>query len=294
MFNFKFTAALIALAGCATFEKKSSTPAVEGSSNAIVTQPNRSLPLLPDSTRERWFQQTADAQLPVEQRARANLALGEAKNAQNLLREALAKTPGKPELLKLLGVSYAMQKNFAMAGYYADLVLDSQSGDPVATNLRGLAHLFRATGKVSLEKAAESLRTAHLDSGAQQVAASLNYGELLLQLGRPAEALEVFVVAGSRCGACSQALYGEGVAASRSGQVERALQALENLVARESDHFRGRYQLALVHKNGKKDLKKARSLLESILGDPKLKDDAVRQRANATLRGMNAEDEGRS
>ena len=50
----------------------------------------------------------------VAERARAYLSLGEAKEAQNIVREALSKNPGNPELLQLLGVSYAMQKNFSV------------------------------------------------------------------------------------------------------------------------------------------------------------------------------------
>lgn len=288
MYSSKFIIGLTFMAGCATQERETEHRAV--SIQAIVSQPGKTAPLLPEGKRDTWLSQTADTKLAPELRARAYLALGEAKNAQELIRGALEKSPGQPSLLKMIAVSYAMGKNFAMAGYYADLVLEKESADPLALNLRGLAQLFRSTSKLTLEKTAETLKTAHSDGGVNQIAASLNYGELLLQLGRPAEALEIFIVARSRCGECDQALYGEGVAAARSGQTDRAMNALRDLIRQSPDHFRGRYQLAIVYKNGKKDLKESRTILEGILADPKLKDDALRQRANATLRGMNAED----
>lgn len=275
---------------CTTLGRRARVSDVERDSpaQAVVGQPHRKGAVVSSQPRKYWLNLRQSKQaLP---RIHGALATGEADAAVDLARAYLAKHPGDLHGLTLLAAALAMARSYEMADYYASLVLKTQPENAAALNIRGIAVMMKPRNKTADFRLAVEYFQRALSAEPTQIAAGMNLGSLQLELGDARAASSTFDDVVRRCGGCTEALMGQGIAAARSQEFDKAKTAFESVLAKNSRHPGALYQLALVHKNGFNNRKQAEKHLFALLNDPQGQaDQAMKERAQSVLRAMKGE-----
>ena len=205
-------------------------------------------------------------------------------------RSLLRSSPKDKDGLIILATALAMEGQFALSSYYADLIVKYHGDSPDVHNLRGLALLRKPMLKPSdYKKALGSFRKAYYESG-RQVASGLNYGFLNLSMGRTKTSLGVFRSLEKRCSDCTPAKMGHGIALIRLGKYKSAKRIFNEIHEREPDNLRAHYRLALVEKSGYNNMSRAQYHLRKILADPRDSNYDVKRRAYTLLRRLEGTD----
>ncbi len=285
MLKLKNTVGIILLAAlssaCTTLGNNAETLSGDKKS-VVVTQTGRREPIVSGHERRYFLDlRQKKALLP---RMSGALATGEAQAALELARGQLAKKPGDVEAMILMANALIMTKNYDLAAYYAGLVDKASPGHAAALNVKGVATMLTPKARMADFRKAVAYFEAAFAADEKQIAPGMNLASLQLELGNAGAAAKTFGQVANRCGDCTAALMGFGIASSRSGGFVAAKGAFEKVLARNAHHSAALYQIALVHKNGLGDSKRAEAYLNQLLADSSIKDTATRERAHSVLR----------
>lgn len=281
------TLALSSLTACATFGGSKVADERLNNKSVVVQQGSRSEPVVSGHDRRYWLDmRQSKGLLPKMSGA---LATGEATAAIEVAREYLAKRPGDADALTMMATALAMSKNYELAAYYASLVEKARPGDAVALNIKGMAVMLQNKARMADFKKAQGYFQRAFDADHAQIASGLNLGALQLETGNAGGAAQTFSEVGKRCGNCTVALMGYGIASSRSKSFAAAKGAFEAVLKKNPIHAGALYNLALVHKNGYNNKKQAEKYLDQLLADSRIKDPSARERAQTVLRSVKAE-----
>ena len=261
------------------------------SGELIVMQTGAKEPMISGSDINQWIQlRDSDNS---RSRLYGMLATGNWAAATEEARKELEKTPGDNVLMIALASSFAGQRNYDMAAYYASHVLKSSPSNADAMNYIGLRVMTQSGNRRADYDDAIAWFLKASDNDGTHIAALLNMGHLQLNLGDASNALESFSLASNRCGQCFASQYGFGIAAGRTGAWSQAKTAFESILSRDKSRAEAQYELALVFKNGLNDPKRCVDLLQDIVSDPdgRFKHAGkVKTVANITLRRIKASD----
>ena len=262
------------------------------SGDIVILQPFAKTPVLSDKSQAYWInvRSTPGSELAKMQ---GLLATGEWQTATDTARAYLVKHPGNPEAMMGLACGYALGRRYELAGYYANQVLKMQPQNSDAMNIIGL-RVMMATGnrRADYQDAISWFQKSN-DADPTQIAASLNMGHLMLELGDSNGSMSAFKIANERCDECERALLGHGIAASRAGQGEVAKASFERALEKDQTCAEAKYHLAMTYRNNFNDRRKAASLLQDIVSDADgrfANEGPAKRQANIALRRLKAND----
>lgn len=275
---------------CASLGKRFSRGGLEGtdSANYLVSQPGRSDAVISHAPRQYWLN-LRQSKAPLRQFSGA-LATGEAEEAITIARAQLARKPGDLQGLRNLAAALALSRKYELADFYAGLIEKQQPGDAFALNIRGIALMMQPkNGYIDFKRAEDYFSRAY-EADKQHIAAGLNLGSLQLELGDAKSALASFESVTQQCKGCLAGFMGQGIAASRMREFDKAKHAFEAVLAKKPREASALYHLALVYKNGYNDKKQAERHFLALLNDKgRHVDQYMKERANSALRAMKGE-----
>lgn len=271
-----------------TFAPKSTTL----DADSILTQPGRKDTILSGRTRREWTQLANTLQ--GLDRSSAALAAGAVDVGLAEARAAVGRSAGEAAAHDLLAVALAANKKFSLARYYADVADEVRGGKTAVTaNVRAIASLMRPNLTFEDFRQARNTLSEAIDLDSTLAAPALNLAFLNLSLGDAIGASAQFDVAASRCQQCTVALVGQGIASTRTGQIPRAVQALETAMDREPKQYGSLFHLAMAYRLGDKTPERAIAtltrLLDATSGTTQPAQVDLRRRAHALLRLMRGE-----
>lgn len=286
----------VAISGCVTFggDKAPKNPdslAQAAAGDTIVQQGGKRAPVVSKFDRGYWLDIRKGASSKI-MRMHASLATGDAQGAEDLARKYLEKNPGDANGLTVLAASLVMKKKYQLANYYAGQLEKVSPDNAIAQNIRGLAIMIGQSNRVKDFKKAEAYFKAAFENNSDQIAPGLNLGHLQLELGNSRQAIQTFSEASSRCNQCEPAMMGQGIAESRAGSKEKAVQVFEAVLGEKPNHSEALFHLALVYKNRYNKGDKAEELLHKLLSRSRRNDPdtiALKERAETILNTVRAE-----
>lgn len=254
---------------------------------ATVQQAGRTTPVYAEKDRS-YYVDLRQSKATLA-RIDGSLATGESAAAVDMARAHLAQQPGNVHALTALAAALTMTRQYELANYYATLAERAQPGNAAAINVKAIALMLRPSARIGDFQKAEALFRQAFDSDQNQIASGLNLGNLLLEMGNSKASAEVFQQTANRCGQCTAATMGLGVARSRSRDFGGAALAFQQILDKNPRHPEALYHLALVYKNGYNKSKEAETYLQALLKDESAGDLAMRERAQTVLRAMRGE-----
>lgn len=295
-----FVCCLFVLPGCSTLESvlpKENPEAKladdelsdKAGGSMVVQQSGRMTPVISQFDNKYWI--TLRNSSKDQDRMFGALAVGEWEAAATSARKYLAGHPGDKSALVTLVAALSYGKRYDLASYYAGLLESSAPNNADALNVKGLAVMLAANNRLADYRRAETYFKKSLESSPDEVAAGLNLGHLYLEMGNANAAGLTFDQVTARCGECTDALIGAGLAAGRQGQWEKALETWNKVLSKHPSHSRALYHLALVHRNGYNDNDRAEKILRQLLANHDKGERLLHDRADATLRVIVSEKE---
>ncbi|MBF0441841.1 MAG: tetratricopeptide repeat protein [Oligoflexales bacterium] len=253
---------------------------------SVVMQSRSKSPVISKLDRDSWIhirKNTKDDHL----RLYAVLGAREFRVAIEESRAYLQKHPRDLVAMEVLSTALAMNGQYSLASYYADLINKYHpNASSEAANLQGLALLHRPNmGHADMLKAKEYFRTAFENSG-KGIAPGLNLGHLELKMGDAGEAAKTFSSIKEKCGNCSESLLGYGVSKTLLGDYKEARESFREILSKEPNNALALYRLALLEKNGYNDNEKAKSYLKRILADTSDENRDIKRQATFLLRRL--------
>lgn len=219
----------------------------------------------------------------------AALGAGEWDVAVSDARAYLQNHPQDEVALTVLAIGLSMKKSYSMAAYYANLLNQYHPGNPEVHNLLGLATMNKAGATFEDYQAAKDHFEKAFDSSGQQIASGLNLAHLNLEMGNAEAARDIFQAVRPRCGDCSEAMLGYGIALSRLRDFAKAEEVFGEILKRDPHSAYARFYLALVAKYGRNDNKGAITHLTALVEDPEIKNVEMQRKGNFLLRRIQAE-----
>jgi tetratricopeptide (TPR) repeat protein len=219
----------------------------------------------------------------------AALGAGEWDVAVSDSRAYLQTHPQDEVALTVLAIGLSMKKSYSMAAYYANLLNQYHPGNPEVHNLLGLATMNKAGATFEDYQAAKEHFEKAFDSSGQQIASGLNLAHLNLEMGNAEAARDIFQAVRPRCGDCSEAMLGYGIALSRLRDFAKADEVFSEILKRDPHSAYARFYLALVAKYGRNDNKGAITHLTALVEDPEIKNVEMQRKGNFLLRRIQAE-----
>jgi len=278
----------VATSGCTTLGRSTADGDVNKAMNqTVVTQVGGKNPVVSGKDRSYWLELRQKNDLKA--RTIGSMATGEAQAAVGFAKARLAKTPGDAEALTQLAAALALTRNYELASYYATLADRARPGNAETLNVRGLAAMLTPSARMSDFRTAAAYFQQALDADSNQIAPGLNLGNLYLELGNSASAINVFEQVVARCGNCSAGLVGLGVAQRRSGKYDAALVTFKDILKKNPNNSAALFNIALVYNNGLNNRKDAEAALHKILASTQIKDAEVRKKAHIVLRRLKGE-----
>lgn len=193
------------------------------------------------------------------------------KQSIQMARSYLKKNPFNKGCFLVLATSYAGLGKYEQASYYAKLVLKKFPTNVAAINILGLSIYAKAELLEDYRKAQRIFQLA-FDRSDKEVAAGLNLGYLLLEMGDTQTAQKVFLQTSGRCGACEEANLGYAISLNRQGQHNLAKEILEKVVEKDPGFMTAWYQLALHYRNVEKNYEKSSEYIKKILDQSDMQD----------------------
>jgi tetratricopeptide (TPR) repeat protein len=217
----------------------------------------------------------------------SGLAAGQGAVAEKEARAYLLKNPGSFSGLYVLAASLYMQKRYDLSGFYAQELQRLYPDSAEALNLRALS-ISLSTTDIGNHQLALKLFDEAASKSSDEIAALLNKGHLLLELGNTGTAQETFTQAKIRCHGCAEANLGLAIAESRLGQFDKSKANLEQILKSDPDHPEALYHLALIHKNGFNDIKGAKKTLNKLVAKQSSSYRDIKERGSSLLHNLNA------
>lgn len=258
----------------------------QAADRVVVQQPGRFNPVVSTPSRKEWVELRSSSPTEVG-RMYALLATGEWQAAVDRARRHLSQHPGHIPSLRVLAAGLALGRDYALAGYYADVILHRRPGDADALNLKGLAIMTQTRNDIGdYHKAVRYFQQA-VDADPNHVAGALNLGHLHLELGDARAAAQAFAGAAHRCGRCSAAQMGLGSALARTERWGAARRAFAAVLERHPGHPRALFHLAVIEASGMRRPERAKHHLNELLAQENV-DASLRERADSILRTLKA------
>ncbi|MFK7822956.1 MAG: tetratricopeptide repeat protein [Oligoflexales bacterium] len=193
------------------------------------------------------------------------------KQSIHMARNYLKKNPFNKGCFLVLATSYAGLGKYEKASYYAKLVLKKFPTNVAAINILGLSIYSRAELLEDYRKAQRIFQLA-FERSDREVAAGLNLGYLLLEMGDAQSAQKIFVQTSNRCGGCEESKLGYAISLRRQGKHNLAKETLEVIVAKNPAFMTAWYQLALHYRNVEKNYEKSSQFIRKILDQSDMQD----------------------
>jgi len=287
------TSRIMGLAFAATMAFSCATPQSEKTGDSEVVKGTASLtdtvqqisagkPVVSSVANNRWVE-LRNSNDPVA-KMMATLATDDWQSAVALAHNHLEKNPGNQDGLTVLVAALALGKKYDLSTYYARKLEKLFPNSSLAFNVQGLTLMLGAHNRIADYRRAKSFFQKAIETNPGEIAAALNLGHLALEMGNAEEASQAFDKAASRCGNCTHALVGQGIAYARLGNWDRAAGSFERVLKAFPDHSRALFHLALVHKNGYNDRNKAESYLRKLLQTAGDSEGVLRRKATFVLR----------
>ena len=278
---------MTATVGCVTWNRNEKGETSQAAGAAVVGQIGSSNMVVSKRPRTYWLSMRNSKDLMA--RLKGALATGDADAAETLARSYLAQHPGDAEGFAMLSSALMLGKKYELAAFYADEAERAQPGRSRSLNIKGLAMVHGTHRNIQDYQAALSMFKKAFDANDKEIAAGLNLGGLYLEMGNPLAAAEIFGKVADRCGGCVPALMGQGTGFSRAQKYSEAVQAFDSVLKASPNHPGALYHLALVQKNGFKNLRKAETHLYAVIQNKNPQHAQVRERAQSLLREIKGE-----
>lgn len=287
---------MMLLSGCSWFG--SSTPQEEPvalaapqsrgpgpASNLVLHRLGAKIPMISGGSRNRWIQVRKSKQSAFA-KLEAAAALGDWEKTVIEARVYLRDNPKNKGALKLLATGLLMRRSFEMALYYAKVYDQFYPDDAEIYNIMGLCYLYLKTEQFHNYKNAVAWLSTSMEKSEDQIAAGLNLGYLYLETGNFYKAADVFSTTSQRCGGCPKAKLGYGMSLLRTNRYKEAKRVFREILARNPADGTALFKLALVEKNGFNNIAKAKAYLTTLISSPRIKNAALKRRANVLLRTL--------
>ncbi|MBC7531668.1 MAG: hypothetical protein H7318_08830 [Oligoflexus sp.] len=219
----------------------------------------------------------------------ANLGAAEWDVAITDSRNYLQNHPQDEVGLTVLALALTMKQNYSLAGYYAKLLDKYHPGNPEVKNILGLAEMSKPGATFQDYKDAIKLFEAAFNTSQTQIASGMNLAQLHLEMGNLEASRDVFQAVYQRCGKCSEAGLGYGIALARLQSFSKAEDAFNDVLSDDKHNPFARYYLALIAKYGKNDNEEAMAQLQKMLDDTEAKNMEMQRKANFLLRRIQAQ-----
>lgn len=204
-------------------------------------------------------------------------------------RNYLQNHPQDEVALTVLALALTMKQNYSLAGYYAKLLDKYHPGNPEVKNILGLVAMSKPGATFEDYKEAIRLFEGAFNSSQTQIASGMNLAQLHLEMGNLEASRDVFHAVYSRCGKCSEAGLGYGIALARLQSFAKAEDTFNDVLSDDKHNPYARYYLALIAKYGKNDNQEAMSQLQAMLDDTESKNMEMQRKANFLLRRIQAQ-----
>ncbi|SMF32263.1 tetratricopeptide repeat protein [Pseudobacteriovorax antillogorgiicola] len=209
--------------------------------------------------------------------------------AINDARAYLENHPKDMVALQVLSIGLAMKQNFSLSAYYSRLIEKYHPGQLETANIQGLAILNQPGATFADFRRAMVKFEEAFEGNNREVASGLNLGHLHLEMGNGAAARDVFKIVQNRCGNCTAALLGFGVASSRIKDYEESKEAFETILDRDPDNLQAKYYIAIIENYGFQKKEKAVKILADVVDDKSTNDLDIKRRANFLMRRLEAQ-----
>lgn len=197
------------------------------------------------------------------------------------IRRFLQNNPGHTGGLSILMKSLFLQKKYALADYYARVLLNIDNTNNDAYMISNLVVIVSPDSYNYQRKAAE-LRLASLFAESKtHIASGLNLAIWMLKKGNCKRAMQLFSQVRKRCPACGITKIGFAICLIRTDNIARAHNFLLEINKDTKDAL-ALYYLAFTYLKIKEDLGKAREILKTILND-NTQDSHIRNKARSLL-----------
>lgn len=283
-------AIILALTAC-TANKNSDLDDISRSAkdrDIIVRQSDDNEAVVSKHKRSYWVSARKTAKVP-EDKIYATLATGSWDAAEAEARSLLQKKPNNAAALVVLATALSMQKKFALSAYYANAYEKAHGTSPEILNLKALAMLTSAKSRMQDFKAAADYFNEAFQASNSEIASGLNLGHLYLEIGDANAAADIFAEVKKRCGNCTSALIGSGVAHSRTRNYAEARSDFESTLKKSAHHPEALYRLALITYQGDKNIRRAKKYIDELMTYAPDNAFLMRQKAESLVRAMDAE-----
>ncbi len=244
--------------------------------------------LMKQISRDRWVSLRNSSKSELV-RLYANLGAAEWDIAIADARKYLENHPQDETAITVLALALTMKQNYSLAGYYAKLLDKYHPGNPEVKNILGLAEMSRPGATFEDFKEAIRYFESAFNASETQIASGMNLAQLHLEMGNLEASRDVFHAVYSRCGKCTQAGLGYGIALARLQDYAKAEEAFHDVLDSDKHNPFARYYLALVAKYGRNDNQAAMDNLQAMLNDTEAKNIEMQRKANFLLRRIQAQ-----
>lgn len=248
--------------------------------------------LMKQISRDQWVN-TRNSTKNEHLKLYANLGAAEWDVAVADARSFLQNNPGDEVGLTVLSLALTMKQNYPLAAYYAKLLEKSHPGNPEVKNILGLAEMSKPGATYEDYKDAIKYFEAAFNTSQNQIASGMNLGALHLEMGKLEASRDVYQAVYSRCGKCSEAGLGYGIALARLQSYPKAEGVFKEILDTDKHNMYARYYLALIANYGRSDQQGAMDQLQAMLDDTDTKNVEMQRKANFLLRRIQAQVYGR-
>jgi cytochrome c-type biogenesis protein CcmH/NrfG len=244
--------------------------------------------LMKQISRDRWIN-VRNSTKNEHVKLYANLGAAEWDVAIADARNYLQNHPQDEVALTALALALTMKQNYSLAGYYAKLLDKYHPGNPEVKNILGLAEMSKPGATFQDYKEAIRFFESAFNTSQSQIASGMNLAQLHLEMGNFESSRDVYQAVYSRCGKCSEAGLGYGIALARLQSFSKADEAFNDVLDHDKNNPYARYYLALIAKYGRNDNDEAMKQLQAMLDDTEGKNLEMQRKANFLLRRIQAQ-----
>lgn len=287
-----FAASIALVSACSTTKDSSAsldskTAPLEFAGHPIVYQTSGKS-LLKEISRDKWVSVRSTSKNEY-MKLYASLGAAEWDVAVADARNFLQNHPNDEVGLTVLSLALTMKQNYPLAAYYAKLLEKSHPGNAEVKNILGLAEMSKPGATYEDYKEAIRYFEGAFNSSQTQIASGMNLGALHLEMGNLESSRDVYQAVYSRCGKCSEAGLGYGIALARMQSYAKAESVFKDVLDEDSHNMYARYYLALIANYGRNDKQAAMDHLQAMLDDTDTKNVEMQRKANFLLRRIQAQ-----
>lgn len=265
----------------------STTAPLEFSGKPIVYQTSGKS-LMQQISRDKWVSIRSSSKNEY-MKLYASLGAAEWDVAITDARNFLQNNPKDEVGLTVLSLALTMKQNYPLAAYYAKLLEKTHPGNAEVKNILGLAEMSKPGATYDDYKEAIRYFEGAFNTNQSQIASGMNLGALHMEMGNLEGARDVYAAVWGRCGKCSEAGLGYGIALARMQSYAKAEDVFNDVIDEDKHNMFARYYLALIANYGKNDKEGAMKQLQAMLDDTDTKNVEMQRKANFLLRRIQAQ-----